>query len=81
MRGMSPEMAARQRMDVPVLLIGIIVWIIGIGALLIHVLRGTRAGRLLLWFSTFSIVVLANVLIIESCLLSFDCRSGTCSQP
>jgi hypothetical protein len=67
---MSPEMMARLRMDVPVLIIGIIVSVIGIGALLMHRLRGRRTGRLLLWFSAFSIlygtrIVMNSVLAAE----------------
>src|SRR4051812_48524391 len=54
--GMSPEIAARLRMDAPVLVIGIIVSFIGIGALFMHALRGRRTGHLLLWFSAFSIL-------------------------
>jgi uncharacterized membrane protein len=50
--------------------IGLIVWIIGIAALLMHALQGRRAGRLLLWFSAFSIlygtrIILASVFVGE----------------
>jgi sigma-B regulation protein RsbU (phosphoserine phosphatase) len=67
---MSPEMAARLRMDAPIMIVGLIVGIIGIAALLMHVLRGGRAGRLLLWFSAFSIlygtrIVVASVFVSE----------------
>jgi hypothetical protein len=63
-------MAARLRMDAPILVIGLIVGIIGIAALLMHTLRGGRAGRLLLWFSAFSIlygtrIVVASVFVNE----------------
>jgi len=63
-------MAARLRMDAPILVIGLIVGIIGIAALLMHALRGGRAGRLLLWFSAFSIlygtrIVVASVFVNE----------------
>lgn len=61
--GMSPDMAARLRMDAPVLIIGIVVWIIGIAALLMHALRGRRTGRLLLWFSAFSILYGTRIVV------------------
>src|SRR5215207_712955 len=82
MRGMSPEMAARLRMDVPVLLIGIIVWTTGIGALLMHVLRGGRTGRLLLWFGAFSILygtrlLAASVFVGEVFGTAAGCRRWT----
>src|SRR3954452_19710930 len=54
--GMSPEIAARLRMDAPVLVIGIVVSFIGIGALFMLALRRRRTGHLLLWFSAFSIL-------------------------
>ena len=60
---MSPQIAARLRMDAPVLMIGIIIWTIGMLALLMHALRGRRTGRLLLWFSAFSILYGTRIIV------------------
>src|SRR5262245_62175496 len=50
-------------MDAPVLLIGIIVFIIGATALFIYPLRQRRSGRLLLWFCAFSILYGVRIIV------------------
>jgi hypothetical protein len=68
----SPEIAARLRVDAPVLLIGIVVFTIGIGSLLMHApylvqrskrFRGRGTSRLLLWFSAFSMLYGARIIV------------------
>jgi hypothetical protein len=50
-------------MDAPVLVIGIFVWIIGAGALLMYALRRRLTARLLLWFSAFSILYGTRIIV------------------
>jgi hypothetical protein len=61
--GVPPDVAARLRMDAPVLLIGVTVWIVGAGALLMYALRRGEIGRLLLSFGAFSVLYGTRIVV------------------